>query len=228
MMEHFFTPLHREGWIFVAIFAALSLVLGAVATPLGYVGAVLTGWCLYFFRDPHRMVPTRPGLIVSPASGVVTSIVDVVPPAEMNLGEAPLTRVSVFLNVFDVHVNRVPVGGVVRTSIYHAGKFLNATLDKSSDENERQCLVVETDQGVKIGFTQIAGLIARRIRCDIHEGDVVETGQRFGLIRFGSRMDIYLPAGTHPLVVVGQTMTSGETVVADMASSEDQRQGAWR
>ena len=227
-MEHFFTPLHREGWIFVAIFAALSLVLGAVATPLGYVGAVLTGWCLYFFRDPHRMVPTRPGLIVSPASGVVTSIVDVVPPAEMNLGEAPLTRVSVFLNVFDVHVNRVPVGGVVRTSIYHAGKFLNATLDKSSDENERQCLVVETDQGVKIGFTQIAGLIARRIRCDIHEGDVVETGQRFGLIRFGSRMDIYLPAGTHPLVVVGQTMTSGETVVADMASSEDQRQGAWR
>lgn len=227
-MQHFFRPLDKDGWIFVAIFAGVSFLLGSFSDALGYAGAILTGWCVYFFRDPNRMVPAGDNLLVSPADGTVTAVMETKAPAELGLGDEVYTRVSVFLSVFDVHVNRVPIGGEIIKSIYHPGKFLNATLDKASEHNERQSLVVKTSKGHKIGFTQIAGLIARRIRCDVREGDQVLTGQRFGLIRFGSRMDIYLPKGVASQVVIGQTTIGGETVIADLTSHEANRSGEWR
>lgn len=226
-MSHFFMPIDKDGWIFIAIFAGISFLLGFVADGLGYAGAILTGWCVYFFRDPPRQVPQRDGLLVSPADGTVTAISKVQAPAELDLGTGEFTRVSIFLSVFNVHVNRVPVGGEVIKSIYHPGKFFNATLDKASEHNERQSLVVKTQEGHKIGFTQIAGLIARRIRCDVREGDKVLTGQKFGLIRFGSRMDVYLPKGIAPLVTIGQTTIGGETIVADFKTKDEPMQGEW-
>ena len=209
--------IHKEGFLFIGIFLVISLILASIATFLGYLGLVLTGWCAYFFRDPDRVVPQKDGLIVSPADGVVHAIVENADtPPEMDLPKGKWTRISIFLNVFNVHVNRVPLGGKIIKSIYHPGKFLNASLDKASVHNERQALVVETADKKLIGFTQIAGLIARRIRCDIREGDDVKTGQRFGLIRFGSRCDIYLPSDLVPHIIVGQKTIAGETVITDM------------
>lgn len=214
--------IHKEGFLFIGIFFVIALIFMAINDFLGYIGFILTAWCAYFFRDPDRVVPQKEGLIVSPADGVVHAIVeDAETPEEMDLPKGKWTRVSIFLNVFNVHVNRVPVGGTITKSIYHPGKFLNASLDKASKDNERQSLVVETTdgkakKGVKIGFTQIAGLVARRIRCDIRESDVVTTGQRFGLIRFGSRCDIYLPSTMTPQVIKGQKTIAGETIIADM------------
>lgn len=212
--------IHPEGWRFIGIFALVSLVLFYVAQPLGWIGFVLTLWCAYFFRNPKRITPNQKGLIVSPADGIVCGIKKMVPPKEFGMGNTPHFRISVFLNVFDVHVNRVPMAGKIVKSIYHAGHFFNAADEKASDHNERQVLVIEDSEKVKIGVVQIAGLIARRILCEVTEGDKVETGSVYGLIRFGSRMDIYFPENTWPLVIEGQRVIGGETVLADVANGK--------
>ena len=217
-------PINRAGWPFIAVFAAVTAVLAFVAQPLGWVGAILTAWCVYFFRDPDRVVPTRPGLLVSPADGTVQMIVPAVPPPELGMGDQPRLRVSIFLNVFNVHVNRTPAGGTVEAAAYHKGKFLNAALDKASEENERRSTVIAMADGTEIAVVQIAGLIARRIVASVAEGDSVGIGQRLGLIRFGSRVDLYLPPGRGTLVAVGQRAVGGETVLADLKSDEPERE----
>ncbi len=212
-------PINKEGHRFIAIFAAVTLALFIFTGPvLGWIGVVLTLWCVYFFRDPDRHVPTREGLIVSPADGVVQMIERSVPPEELGMGSDPLLRISVFLNVFNVHVNRVPLGGTVVKQVYRPGKFLNAALDKASEENERHAVHVRTEDGKDIVFVQIAGLVARRIVCHLTDGQRVRSGERFGLIRFGSRTDIYLPEGVEPQVGVGQNMIGGETIIADLSA----------
>lgn len=222
-------PINREGWPFVLLFAVVSVLLGGLVwAPLGWFGAILTVWCIYFFRDPDRHTPTRDGLVISPADGVVQSIVEATPPPELDMGSEALTRVAVFMNVFDVHVNRIPVEGVVKRLAYRPGAFLNASFDKASEDNERQSVLLETDGGKEVAFVQIAGLVARRIICDLEDGQRVVTGQRMGMIRFGSRVDVYLPKGVNPLVAVGQRAVAGETVLADMKSREKQRQGEVR
>lgn len=225
MLSTIVKPIHREGYRFLAIFAAVTLILFLIWTPLGWLGVILTVWCYYFFRDPERVTPTRAGLLVSPADGVISLIEPAVPPAELGMGPAALTRVSVFMNVFDCHVNRVPIGGTIAAVAYRAGKFLNASLDKASTDNERNALSITLTDGRQIAVVQIAGLVARRILCDVKPGDVLETGARFGMIRFGSRVDVYLPEGVQPLVALGQVMTSGETVLADLYATEPARQG---
>lgn len=222
-------PIHREGWFFIAIACAATFILALLSPVLGWVGAAITAWIAYFFRDPERITPLKEGLVISPADGIVSAIVpDILPPAELELADEPYTRISIFLNIFDVHVNRVPVSGEITKSHYHHGKFFNASLDKASEENERHLLAVKTSKGKVIGFVQIAGLIARRIRCDVALGERVMTGQRYGLIRFGSRVDVYLPEGVQPLVIEGQRMIGGETVIADLNSNEKRRDGAIR
>ncbi|BAI72745.1 phosphatidylserine decarboxylase [Azospirillum sp. B510] len=219
-------PIHRAGLPFIAGFAVVSLILGlAVWAPLGWIGLVLTLWCAYFFRDPDRVTPTRPGLLVSPADGRVTMIVQAVPPKELGMGDKPLTRISVFLNVFNVHVNRVPADGTILAAEYHKGTFVNAALDKASEENERMAFRQRLPDGREIAYVQIAGLVARRILWWVKAGQEVKAGERFGLIRFGSRTDIYLPDGVAPLVCVGQTAIGGETILADLNGTEPQRQG---
>lgn len=224
-LKYVMVPIHPAGWMFIAMFAGGALVLGLMAKTLGWIGFILTLWCIYFFRDPKRIVPEREGLIVSPADGLVQKIARVIPPAELDLGTTERTRISIFLSVFDVHVNRVPVGGKITLLHYVRGKFLNASLDKASEDNERQLVTVKTADGKLVGFVQIAGLVARRIICDLKDGQDVKTGERFGLIRFGSRMDVYLPEGTEPLVIVGQKAIGGETVLADLNGSEKARTG---
>ena len=221
-------PINRAGWPFIALFAAVTAVLAFIAQPLGWVGAILTAWCVYFFRDPDRVVPTRPGLLVSPADGTVQMIVPAVPPPELGMGDQPRLRVSIFLNVFNVHVNRTPAAGTVEAAAYHKGKFLNAALDKASEENERMAIRLRLEDGREIAFVQIAGLVARRIICHLKPGQTVTAGERYGLIRFGSRTDIYLPDGVHPKVIVGQTTIGGETIVADLNSDEPARLGEVR
>lgn len=216
-------PIHREGWPFIAGFAVASLILGWLWSPLGWIGLVLTLWCTYFFRDPERVVPVRDGLVVSPADGRVSMIVTCVPPAELGLSDEPLTRVSIFMNVFDCHVNRAPVAGRITRIAYRAGLFLNAELAKASDDNERNGLVIETPGGQRYGVVQIAGLVARRIVGFVGEGETIGQGERFGLIRFGSRVDIYLPEGVKPLVGEGQRAIAGETVLADARSPDPAR-----
>lgn len=214
MLETFLKPMHREGYPFVAAFAAVTLVLFWLWEPLGWLGVGLTIWCYYFFRDPRRAVPLNAGLLVSPADGVVSLIERAVPPVELGLGPGALLRVSVFMSVFNCHVNRAPIGGKVTAVAYRPGKFFNAALDKASDENERNALAIELPDGRKIAVVQIAGLVARRIVCWTRPGQTLRTGERFGLIRFGSRLDVYLPDGVHPQVALGQTMCAGETVMA--------------
>ncbi len=219
-------PIHKEGYRFIAIFAGITLVLFWLNVPiLPWIGVILTLWCAYFFRDPERVTPTRPGLVISPADGRVSMITDVVPPAELDLPRESMTRISVFMNVFDVHVNRVPVDGQIAQLTYVPGAFLNAELDKASEDNERQALTLEMRDGKRISVVQIAGLIARRIVKFVNTNDQLSVGQRFGLIRFGSRVDVYLPKGTAPLVCVGQRAIAGETVLADLSSDEAQRSG---
>lgn len=226
--DYLLPPLHPEGPGFVAVFAVVSLILWWLWTPLGLIGLALTIWCFYFFRDPDRVTPTRAGLVVSPADGVVQLIGPVVPPVELGMGNEPMIRVSVFMSVFNCHVNRAPIAGAIIKDEYTPGKFINATLDKASEDNERQSLVIRTADGKDFAVVQIAGLVARRIRCDVREGQNVLTGQRFGLIRFGSRLDVYLPKGVAPLVSVGQTAVAGETVLADMTATEGPREGEVR
>jgi phosphatidylserine decarboxylase len=218
-------PIHGEGWRFIAFFAVATMLLFLVWTPLGWIGVVLTTWCAYFFRNPDRITPQRDGLVVSPADGIVQMITDAVPPPELDMGDAPMTRISVFMNVFNVHVNRIPVNGIITALAYHPGKFLNATLDKASEDNERQAVRMTTDQGKDIAFVQIAGLVARRIMCDLTTDQQVSAGTRFGLIRFGSRVDVYLDDSMTPMVVVGQTAVAGETVIADDKADEPAREG---
>ena len=219
-------PIHREGWAFVTAFSVATLALGLLWEPLFFVGLVLTLWCAYFFRDPERTTPTREGLVISPADGVINMITKAAPPEELGMGTTPLVRVSVFMNVFDVHINRAPVAGRVKALDYRKGKFLNAALDKASVDNERQSYVMETDKGAQIAFVQIAGLVARRILCDVEIGDTLKVGERFGLIRFGSRVDVYLPEGIEPLVCEGQTAIAGETVLADLDPTQGVGEGA--
>jgi phosphatidylserine decarboxylase len=221
--------IHPEGLLFSLIFIFVSYVLWQLFMPLGLIGGVLTVWCLYFFRNPDRITPTEENLVISPADGVVQLITSVVPPVEMNLGTKKLTRISIFMNVFNVHINRIPINGTVKVIHYHPGKFLNAALEKASEHNERKLYVVENKKNkVSIGFIQIAGLIARRIRCDIKEGQSVKAGERFGLIRFGSRVDVFLPQGVSPLVIEGQLTIAGETVLADLDAKSTERKGAIR
>lgn len=221
-------PIHRAGWPFVAVFALVTLVVGFFVPALLWIGLILTAWCAYFFRDPPRMTPQREGLVVSPADGRVTWVAKAKPPEELGLGEGELTRISIFLNVFDVHINRVPIGGKVARLEYHPGKFLNAALDKASEENERQSVLIEMADGRQMGVVQIAGLVARRIVCELKQDQQVHTGARFGLIRFGSRTDLFLPDGVAPLVAVGQRAVGGETVLADLTSSEGPREAKER
>ena len=207
-------PIHPEGYPFIGGFALASLVLFWIWTPLGWIGTGLTVWCALFFRDPVRVTPIREGLVVSPADGRVSMIAMVVPPAELGLGDTPLLRISVFMSVFNCHVNRAPVAGRIDRIAYRPGKFLNAELDKASEDNERNSLVISTPNG-RIGVIQIAGLVARRIVSFVREGQVMTAGERFGLIRFGSRLDVFLPEGGKALVSIGQTAVAGETVLAD-------------
>lgn len=225
MLKIVAVPMHREGRKFVAIFAAISIVLALIWAPLFWIGCGLTVWCYYFFRDPIRIIPQQEGLVISPADGVVSLIEEVVPPVELALGDQPLQRVSVFMNVFNCHVNRAPIAGTVTEIQYHHGKFLNASLDKASEHNERNGLSIEAADGTRIGVVQIAGLVARRIVCFVKPGDTIGMGHRFGLIRFGSRLDIYLPQGVAPLVAVGQTAVAGETILADLKSPQPERMG---
>ena len=215
-IKSIFVPIHPAGMPFIIIFAVLTSVMMYFSSFAGFVGIILTVWCVYFFRNPQRIVPVQEGLIISPADGVVQKIVTVVPPSELELGEEERVRVSVFLNVFNVHVNRVPVSGKITKLDYRKGLFLNANLDKASEDNERQCITVESPEGYKVGFVQIAGLVARRIICELIPQQSVTVGDVFGLIRFGSRVDIYLPPQVQPLVMIGQTMVAGESIIADV------------
>jgi phosphatidylserine decarboxylase len=228
LLKPILVPIHRDGWPFVAGFAVVALILALLWGPLGWVGAILTAWCAYFFRDPARITPTRAGLVVSPADGVVQMIEAAVPPPELGLGAQPLTRISVFMNVFNVHVNRTPVDGTVANLAYRPGKFFNASLDKASEFNERQAIALRLADGRQLVVVQIAGLVARRIRCDVRQDQGLRTGERLGLIRFGSRVDVYLPDGVAPLVAIGQTTIAGETVIADLAVTEAPRHGEVR
>jgi phosphatidylserine decarboxylase len=208
-------PIHREGYPFIAIAAVASVVLGHLWDPFGWIGAIITLWVCYFFRDPPRVTPQRDGLIVSPADGRVSMIAQAVPPPELGMPAEPMTRISVFMNVFDCHVNRSPVNGTLKKMAYTPGLFLNAELDKASEDNERNALWIETAAG-SIAVVQIAGLIARRIVPFVKDGAELFAGDRFGLIRFGSRVDVYVPLGVKPLVAEGQTAIAGETVLADL------------
>jgi len=217
-------PVHRDGHKFVAIGLGITLLFFWLWPPLGWIAALATAWVAYFFRDPDRVTPLREGLIIAPADGRITSIERVRPPQELGLGEELRTRISIFLSVFDVHVNRSPVAGRITRSVYTPGAFLNAELDKASEENERRGLVILMPSGAEIGVVQIAGLIARRIVTFVGEGDTVGVGQRIGLIRFGSRVDVYLPPEGRALVAVGQRTVAGETVLADLKSSGPERE----
>jgi phosphatidylserine decarboxylase len=218
-------PIHRQGWPFIAIFLVAALLLGWLWEPLFWLGLIATAWCAYFFRDPVRVTPDDPSLVVSPADGVVVGTHARVPPPELEMGTAPLPCVAVFMNVFDVHVNRTPVAGTITGHAYHHGKFLNASFDKAADENERRSWRLRTASGREVGLVQIAGLVARRIVPFRESGDVLAAGERIGLIRFGSRCDIYLPEGTAPLVLVGQRTIAGETVIADLDGQQVARAG---
>ena len=217
-------PVHPDGHKFVAVGAVLTLLFFMLWPPIGWLLAALTAWVVYFFRDPARVTPVRDGLVVSAADGRISSIDKVRPPPELGLGPEERVRISTFLSVFDVHINRAPVTGRIVRSVYIPGAFLNAALDKASEENERRALVIETPGGAEIGVVQIAGLIARRIVTFSREGDSVAAGQRFGLIRFGSRVDVFLPPGRSAIVSVGQRAVGGETVFADLKSDEPERE----
>lgn len=217
MLGTFLKPMHPEGYRFVGIFAAITLVLFWLWEPLGWLGLGLTVWCYYFFRDPKRSVPLGEGLILSPADGVVSLIEPAVPPVELGMGPEALLRVSVFMSVFNCHVNRAPVAGQVTAISYRPGTFVNASLDKASSDNERNSVAIQIADGRRIAVVQIAGLVARRIVCFTKVGQSLRAGDRFGLIRFGSRLDVYLPAGVAPQVALGQTMIAGETVIADLS-----------
>ncbi|MGH6860457.1 MAG: phosphatidylserine decarboxylase [Phyllobacterium sp.] len=213
-----FVPIHKEGYPFIAGFAVATLILGYLWGPLFWIGLILTAWCVYFYRDPQRVTPTDDSFVISPADGIVSAVGPAVPPRELGLGEAEMTRISVFMNVFSCHINRAPVRGRISTIVHKPGKFLNAELDKASAENERNGLVIQSPNG-EVAVVQVAGLVARRILCWVDEDSAISIGERFGLIRFGSRVDVYLPQGFVPRVAVGQTAVGGETIVAEFGGA---------
>ncbi len=218
-------PIHPEGWRFVGVFAAVTVLMWMLFKPVGVVCLALTVWCYFFFRNPLRAVPAGDSLVLAPADGIVSKIADVVPPKELEIGDEPMTRVSIFMSVFSVHVNRAPMAGKITKMYYRPGAFVDVSLDKESENNERQELAMETLTGHKIAFVQIAGLVARRILTFVKEGDQLKAGERFGLIRFGSRLDVYLPKGVAVQVMEGQTAVAGETVLADINVTGENRQG---
>lgn len=224
-IKSIFVPIHPAGLVFIAIFAIVSLVFALFSSFLGWIGLILTTWCIYFFRNPARVTPIREGLIVAPADGVVQSISKVIPPSELELGEGERIRISIFMNVFNVHVNRIPITGSVSKIFYKPGLFLNASLDKASEHNEQNMIKITTPENIEIGMVQIAGLVARRILCDLTDGMPVKTGETYGIIRFGSRVDIYLPLDIQPLVIEGQQSVGGEIVLADLTNTESARVG---
>jgi phosphatidylserine decarboxylase len=217
-----FAPIHPQGYPFIGGFALASLILFLLWAPLGWIGTLATAWCAYFFRDPMRITPLREGLIIAPADGRVSRVVNAVPPAELGLSDKALPRISIFMSVFDCHVNRSPVSGRIERMVYRAGKFISADLDKASDDNERNAFIIASARA-RIGVVQIAGLVARRIVPFVQEGQVIGAGDRIGMIRFGSRVDVYLPEGGRALVAEGQTAIAGETVLADLAAAEAPR-----
>jgi phosphatidylserine decarboxylase len=213
-------PIHQEGYPFIAIFALVTLILFWLWAPLGWIGIALTVWCALFFRDPPRVTPVREGLVVAPADGRISQVTQAAPPPELGMGDAPLPRVSIFMSVFDCHINRSPLAGKVERVAYKAGVFLNADLDKASEDNERNSFLIAAPEA-RIAVVQIAGLLARRIVSWVSEGGTVQTGQRIGMIRFGSRVDVYLPDGGTFLVAQGQRSVAGETVLADLRAPQD-------
>ncbi|WP_339864962.1 phosphatidylserine decarboxylase [Paremcibacter congregatus] len=220
---------HKEGHKFILGFGAVTVLFYLLGIDLlGALGLLLTIWCAYFFRDPQRVTPIKEGLVVSPADGVVQSVCAAVPPQELGLGEEARTRISIFMNVFDVHVNRVPIDGTILKQVYTPGKFLNASLEKASVDNERHALLLKSKTDKEYAFVQIAGLVARRILCWAEDGKDYKAGERFGLIRFGSRVDVYLPKGVHSMVAVGQRAVAGETVIANEKTNERDREGEIR
>ena len=225
-LQRVIVPIHRDGWRFIAGGLLVTVLLAWLAGPWCLLALLPTAWMTYFFRDPPRVTPQGEDLVVSPADGVVQAIVARRPPPELELGDAPRSCISVFLNIFDVHVNRAPVGGRITRLAYHPGRFLNAADDKASELNERQSFRIETAQGEVFGLVQIAGLVARRIVRSVEPGAMVAAGERVGLIRFGSRCDVYLPDGIAPLVAVGQRAVAGETVLAD--GRRNRPPSAWR
>jgi len=224
MLRRTLAPIHPDGWKFIAAAAVVTAILFLVWRPAGWAGLTLTLWMAYFFRDPWRVTPTRQGLIVSPADGIVVAVGPAPPPPELEMGGVPVPRIGIFLNLFDVHVARAPVGGRVAARRYTKGRFVNASLDKASVDNER--LAIRVTPGAaseitpEIAFVLIAGLVARRIVCPLYEGQHVAAGERIGLIRFGSRVDVYIPPPFVPLVALGQRMIAGETVLADRRDAE--------
>mgnify|MGYP002623985718 CR=1 FL=1 len=228
IIPYAFPHINKEGWKFVAVFAIVTALLAWIWTPLGVAGLVLTIWCYFFFRDPERVTPLVDGVVVSPADGKVQMITKINGPKELGLQDKQFTRISVFMSVFNVHVNRAPASGTIVKTAYMKGKFFNATLDKASKDNERQLLAMETLNGKEIAFVQIAGLVARRILCFAKKGSKYLAGERFGLIRFGSRLDVYLPEGVEPMVCLGQTMIAGETVLANLNGNNTQVVGEKR
>ena len=217
-----------EGRLFITIFFVIAIILFNFAQFLGWIGVILVGWCMYFFRDPDRVTPKEPNLIISPADGVIQLVTNSTPPAELEMGHTQMRRISIFMSVFDCHVNRSPIDGEVIKIAYKPGKFLNASLDKSSEDNERQSLNLQNQDGVNIAVVQIAGLIARRIICWTKEGRQLRAGERFGMIRFGSRVDIYLPIKTRILAIPGQRTIGGETPIAQLKTRQKDRKGEWR
>ncbi len=223
-----FINIRPEGHPFILIFVVVAIVFFAVAQWLGFVGIILVGWCIYFFRDPDRVTPLENGLIVSPADGVIQMVGDATLPPELDMGDALMRRVSIFMNVFDCHVNRIPIDGEIVKNSYQPGKFLNASLDKASEANERRSLVIRTEKGIEVTFVQIAGLVARRIVCWVDKGQSLRAGERYGMIRFGSRVDVYLPKGTRLLAIPGQRAVAGETPIAQLENSQEDQMGECR
>jgi phosphatidylserine decarboxylase len=225
VLRRVLAPLHPDGFRFVAVGVVATLVLFLLWAPAGWAAAVATLWMVYFFRDPWRVTPIRPGLLISPADGIVVSLAATTPPAELAMGDMAVVRIGIFLNIFDVHVTRTPVGGRVAAMRYTKGRFVNASLDKASEQNERLAIRVAPPEGPDVAFVLVAGLVARRIVCDLYQGQQVASGQRIGIIRFGSRVDIYCPPPYVPMVVAGQRMIGGETVLADRLAEEPPRRG---
>jgi phosphatidylserine decarboxylase len=213
-----FAPIHREGWPFVAAFAGVTVLMGVFSTSLFWIGLILTAWCAFFFRDPERVTPVDDRLVISPADGRVTAVGPALPPRELDMGDKEMLRISVFMDVFSCHVNRAPVRGRISRIEYRPGKFLNAEMDKASAENERNSVLIESPHG-RVATIQIAGLVARRIVCWVDEKNEISVGDRFGLIRFGSRLDIYLPEGAAARVAPGQKSVGGETIIAEFGGS---------
>ena len=225
MLRRMIAPLHPDGVKFVAVGAVVTLVLFLLWVPGGWIAAVATLWLVYFFRDPWRVTPIRPGMLISPADGIVVSLGSATPPPELAIGEAVLTRIGIFLSIFDVHVTRAPVSGRVTALRYTKGRFVNASRDEASHYNERMAIRILPAEGPAVAFVQVAGMLARRIVCDLREAQEISTGQRVGIIRFGSRVDVYCPAAYVPMVIAGQRVVGGETVLADRLAHEPPRQG---